>query len=378
MRKLIITSLLSFTLVGSAVVSALPQSALAEPSASQETLDKLANAEARYQEAQNKLADISARVEQAGEDLAQTQEDIAATQTAIEEKEAEIKVKEEELAAAQEVLGERINANYRAGQMNFLEVLLNSENLNDFLTRTYYMSKISERDNESIQLVKDLREELKTQKAALDARKAELVELEKKQQAEKERLDAAQAEAQTVLNNLDAEVKELMAKKAAEIEAAKEAERQAAIERARQAELEAQQNANRSSGGGSSATGRTRVNAVASPDIVANAMQYLGCAYVWGATGPNTFDCSGLTMTAYRQAGKSIPRTSRAQHAAVKAAGNMTYDAGSLVPGDMVFFGSPVHHVGIYIGGGKYVHAPQSGDVVKVSTLGSFNGGGHL
>jgi cell wall-associated NlpC family hydrolase len=94
------------------------------------------------------------------------------------------------------------------------------------------------------------------------------------------------------------------------------------------------------------------------------ALSKLGKAYVYGATGPNTFDCSGLTGWAYAQAGITIPRTSAAQSTFGAAVSRS-----ALQPGDLVFFGSPVHHVGMYLGDGKMVQAPETGDVVKISAL---------
>jgi len=94
------------------------------------------------------------------------------------------------------------------------------------------------------------------------------------------------------------------------------------------------------------------------------ALSKLGSPYSYGKTGPGTFDCSGLTLWAYGQAGTTIPRTSREQS---------TFGAAvprdQLQPGDLVFFYSPVSHVGMYIGDGKMVHAPDTGDVVKISPL---------
>lgn len=92
----------------------------------------------------------------------------------------------------------------------------------------------------------------------------------------------------------------------------------------------------------------------------------LGKPYKWGATGPNSFDCSGLVYWVAKQLGKSIPRTSSQQSNFGQAVSKNNLQAG-----DCVFFGSPVHHVGIYVGGGQYIHAPQTGDVVKISNLSS-------
>ncbi len=90
----------------------------------------------------------------------------------------------------------------------------------------------------------------------------------------------------------------------------------------------------------------------------------LGKGYRWGATGPGTFDCSGLTSFAFRQAGITLPRSSSQQARVGRPVG-----LGDLQPGDLVFFYQPVSHVGIYAGEGKMIHAPQTGDVVRYQTV---------
>jgi cell wall-associated NlpC family hydrolase len=90
----------------------------------------------------------------------------------------------------------------------------------------------------------------------------------------------------------------------------------------------------------------------------------LGKGYRWGATGPASFDCSGLTSFAFRQAGITLPRSSSQQARVGRAV-----PLGDLQPGDLVFFYQPVSHVGIYAGDGKMIHAPQTGDVVRYQTV---------
>jgi peptidoglycan DL-endopeptidase CwlO len=94
------------------------------------------------------------------------------------------------------------------------------------------------------------------------------------------------------------------------------------------------------------------------------AMAQRGKPYVWAGSGPGSFDCSGLTAYAFAAAGVSLPHSSRMQS---QMGQSVSRDA--LQPGDLVFFYSPVSHVGIYIGNGQMVHAPSSGDVVKVAPL---------
>jgi cell wall-associated NlpC family hydrolase len=100
------------------------------------------------------------------------------------------------------------------------------------------------------------------------------------------------------------------------------------------------------------------------------AMAQRGKPYVWAASGPGSFDCSGLTAYAFRAAGVSLPHSSRMQSQM-----GQPVSRDQLQPGDLVFFYSPVSHVGIYIGNGQMVHAPTSGDVVKVAPLmGGYSG----
>ncbi|MFC3448317.1 C40 family peptidase [Amycolatopsis speibonae] len=114
----------------------------------------------------------------------------------------------------------------------------------------------------------------------------------------------------------------------------------------------------------------------AANDALQAALSKRGSQYEWGATGPGEFDCSGLTSWAYRQAGISLPRTSRQQYTVGKAV-----PLDQLVPGDLVFYddgtGDPgaIHHVGMYVGPGKMVDAPTEGQLVDVR---SVKGDGHL
>ncbi|MFE9421877.1 NlpC/P60 family protein [Kitasatospora sp. NPDC006697] len=93
------------------------------------------------------------------------------------------------------------------------------------------------------------------------------------------------------------------------------------------------------------------------------ALSKLGDAYVWGATGSTYFDCSGLMLWAYNQAGVSLPRTSQEQ----ATVGTAVPSLSQAQPGDLVIYGADRHHVGMYIGNGKVVHAPHTGDVVRIA-----------
>jgi peptidoglycan DL-endopeptidase CwlO len=117
---------------------------------------------------------------------------------------------------------------------------------------------------------------------------------------------------------------------------------------------------------GGSATPQPAPAARASADVaVQTALAQLGKPYQWGGSGPNSFDCSGLTSYAWRAAGVTLPRTSGAQYA-----GTRRISRAELQPGDLVFYHSPISHVAMYIGNGQVVEAPNSGNNVRIRSDG--------
>lgn len=99
-------------------------------------------------------------------------------------------------------------------------------------------------------------------------------------------------------------------------------------------------------------------------DILNESFKYLGVPYVWGGTTPNGFDCSGLVQYVYAKNGVSLPRVSQSQQNV-----GTQINSSQAMPGDLLFFGYPAYHVAIYIGNGQYLHAPETGDVVKISNV---------
>ncbi len=107
----------------------------------------------------------------------------------------------------------------------------------------------------------------------------------------------------------------------------------------------------------------------AAQTAVNTALAQVGKPYAWGATGPNAYDCSGLTFSSYAAAGVTLPRTSRAQSTA-----GVPVDRANLQPGDLIFFYSPVGHVGMYVGNGQMVHSSTYGQPVAVVPVDSMWG----
>ena len=194
--------------------------------------------------------------------------------------------------------------------------------------------------------------------------------------SQKRSIEAQLAERKRMLAGIQTEIKQLQAEEAArQVQLRREAEarllaqqRQHASARMQAVELAA----NDFSSEIDSASTTDASIPTAPPSqyggVVGIAMQYLGTPYVWAGSSPGGFDCSGLVAYVYGQVGVSLPHNAAAQY------GYGTPVAYSdLEPGDLVFF-SGLGHVGIYIGGGQFIHAPHTGDVVKISSLSEHGG----
>ncbi|MEV0192599.1 NlpC/P60 family protein [Kitasatospora purpeofusca] len=181
--------------------------------------------------------------------------------------------------------------------------------------------------------------------------------------AEQRRLDQDRAEATATLAQLDQAATALAGEKKAVQDKLAKAQallnKLSAADRARiNAQDAAATRASRSAAERPALSGPVSGRAAA---VVQFAYSQLGKPYVWGATGPSGFDCSGLTGAAYRAAGLQLPRVSQAQwNAGARIA------RADLQPGDLVFFYGDLHHVGLYIGDGKMIHAPRTGKNVEV------------
>ena len=262
---------------------------------------------------------------------------------------------ERELAVAQAELDERARSSYIAGPGWFLSGLVAADDPADALARLPLQRAVLEADLALVDRVAGIKARLDRTRSRLSAR---LVD----QARGAEQLDAKRAKAERLAADIGRELRTMDRRVAALID--QERRREEASRRAAFADYLA--------GARRSGTAPLRDGRVseAARRAVTVALAQLGSPYVWGAEGPATFDCSGLTSFAYAAAGITIPRVSRDQFAAY--AGLRPVDPLRLVPGDLVFFaGNPstIHHVGMYIGKGLMVEAPHTGAVVRTSSI---------
>lgn len=264
-------------------------------------------------------------------------------QNKIAETDAEIRRLDERIAVEREAAVALATALYKAGPAATLDVVLSSESLSDMDARLEYLRSSGEAQGEVFARLEDLRARVDAKYATLDDARA----------------DAGRAESKLVELTTDIEAK--MASQRAEIEQLtaliEAAERRA--EARHRALAEASLLAIPVDDDFEPAPGPTPAARAA----IEFALAQLGKPYEWGASGPDTYDCSGLTQSAWASAGVAIPRNSAMQFAGLRHVGSTEW-----APGDLLFFGSPIHHVGMYLGKGKMVEAPYTGSHVRINS----------
>jgi cell wall-associated NlpC family hydrolase len=240
-------------------------------------------------------------------------------------------------------LDTRANDMYRNGPLGFLDVLLGARSFDQFARTWDILKQLNAEDATRIGQTKVARAEAKAARNELSIKEKAAAHQVAIMAGNKRYINGLLDERKQKLSGIEAEVARLQAQEAA-------AELAAARSRAQSA----------SSSSSSSDDSHPTPTIPAHGDVVSYAESRIGCDYVWAAAGPNTFDCSGLVVWCYRKVGISLPHSSRSQISCGQRVSKK-----DLQPGDLVFFGSPIHHVGIYVGGGEMIHAPHSGAQVR-------------
>jgi cell wall-associated NlpC family hydrolase len=255
---------------------------------------------------------------------------------------AKAAVQGETLSALQKSLGTIAIEQYKAGGLGQSLELLFSSDPTLYLSSAGALDAISRRKSAQLRKYEAAQQRLSATTLTVNDKLALVVAAEKKFKAQSAIAQEKLAEAEALLSKLTKAERERLAKLAAEQEDADQADSQAAARAL------------------TGISGRAGI-------AIKYALKQIGDRYVFGAAGLVTWDCSGLTMRAYQAAGVSLPHSSAAQSRLGKQV-----SIKSLKPGDLLFYGRPVSHVGMYIGGGKMVHAPRSGSRVKITTSGSL------
>ena len=287
---------------------------------------------------------------------------LAQIQRDLRENRHELRIAKNNLQESQRTIAKRLVTLYTTDQASTLEVILGAKNLDDMINRMDSAKSVTTLDTRILSQVKTFRAAVKRHGELLAHARASQARVVAQRAAAKQAIESKIGQQNRLLSSIKGEIAKLVAADAA---------RQLQMAREAQARLAAQQQAAQQQQSntvvGVSAIAPAADTVVAPPPTHSNAaniaMSQLGTPYVWGGSAPGGFDCSGLVMWAYAQVGVSLPHSSYAQYGY-----GVPVSRDQLQPGDLVFFDG-LGHVGIYIGGGQFVHAPHTGDVVKISSL---------
>jgi cell wall-associated NlpC family hydrolase len=258
----------------------------------------------------------------------------------------------------QAALNYRADHMYRSGgDLGMIGPLLSSRSLAEFSFTLQALSDIADSNAATVAQVRQAKAEAKAAHHTLVAAQIQAARQKTAMASNAAAVRLHLAQTNRVLAGVQSDIKRIIAQQQAAAEAAARARYMSFLSRA---------DNSGGGGGGLWIGGGNPPTSSKGAAAVWWAEKALGRPYVWAATGPNAFDCSGLTMWAYSKVGISLPHYSRAQYSAGPHVGRQ-----HLQPGDLVFFGSPIHHVGMYIGGGQFIEAPHSGADVRISSLGN-------
>ncbi|MDK7183998.1 C40 family peptidase [Lacticaseibacillus rhamnosus] len=320
------------------------------------------NAEAKVKDSQAKIADFAAQLTKANQEVSKRKSNL-----------------KDQLISLQKRAGDSVTGNV------YFDFILNSDSLTDLVGRSLTVSKLSQASAEALQAVKDSEAKVKNLKAAQEANQKNLVATKSQLESDKAKIDGlkadadkAAADAQQTIDANKEKLAAMAADEAAKAEAAQKAVTAVASSTASASSTSASSSTTASSnslGSSKAASSQAPASAgsstvsVSGGSIAGNAAKYLGVPYVYGGTSPAGFDCSGLIYYAAKEAGISLPRTSQAQ----STLGSYV-SVSDLQAGDLVFWGGvgSAYHVGVYIGNGQYIHAPEPGQNVTVQSVAYF------
>lgn len=257
----------------------------------------------------------------------------------------DIKQKEREFAKLQEILADVAADMYATGGIDPSMQMMLSADPDEFLLQALSLDQVMRSQDADLRRAETARLALEQTQIRADQELDRLRDLQDEVQKERDAANADLEEAQELLSRLKAEERE-------RLERLEEQRADAAAAAARSSAPTPSSPSVNVSGSGRGST------------AASFALSQVGSAYVFGAAGPDAYDCSGLTMAAWASAGVGLPHSAASQYSSTPRV-----DSGSLIPGDLVFFYSDIHHVGIYVGGGMFVHAANPGDGVLQEPL---------
>lgn len=310
---------------------------------------KTENLEVQIEKLDNQIETLMSQIDSTKKQMNRTQSDIKSAQKDLEKSEKDIESQED-------LFDKRMRAMYINGVDSYVEVIFESKGFSDFISRVETVKTLIDYDKKVIADMEAQKQVIAKKKQALDAENSKLMALK----ADTEQKLAKVNDTKTTQSKMLQDLKKQQRLYAAKVDQSK------ALVNSTMKQIEAI----------SKAAPKYNASRGAAPlssnAIVAYSANFLGRSYEWGGNGPSTFDCSGFVKYVYSHFGVSLPRVAADQQQV-----GTPVSRNQLQAGDLVFFGSPAHHVGIYVGNDCFIHAPKTGDVIKVSPLdrSDFSGG---
>ncbi|MGK0465193.1 NlpC/P60 family protein [Clostridium sp.] len=375
---------------------------------------QLTNQQSSYTNLQREYDELEMSIEMLDSDIGgihteidKAKNEIASTEKKIEQNTKDIAVSEDNIKDEEELFNKRMRIMFINGADSYLEILLKADGIEDLISRVENVKKIVEYDNKIISELNEKNTIIENKKSVLNENKTRVLALkivnEKKldklnvKQNEQKKLIVESRKQEQIHRTEIIQTQALLGNTMNEIEAAKydlaiatrdaqqispsrgstvnavrnEAIVEEKVEKKVEAIVEKKVKTQVKTKVAppvvikKEVSQQKKTSTASSSGVIAYAKTFLGTPYVYGATGPNSFDCSGFVQYVYKHFGVTTGRTTGNQ-----IAHGQYVSRANLQPGDLVFFGSGTpHHVGIYLGNNSYIHAPHTGDVVKISIL---------
>ncbi|MEU7380762.1 MULTISPECIES: NlpC/P60 family protein [unclassified Streptomyces] len=319
-------------------VTVLTTAAAAAVAISAQAANAAPSAKPSKDEVKSKVDELYEQAEQATEKYNGAKEKQEKLQKEISTIQDNVARGQQDLNKLRDGLGSLAAGQYRTGGIDPSLQLFLSSDPDDYLDKASTLDQLSGQQVEALKKIQDKQRELAQERSEASSKLKDLAATRTELGKKKTEVQGKLAEAQRLLNSLTAQEKAALA---------------AEQDRASRASADRVQ-----LGNAAPASGRAGA-------AFAAAQSKIGSPYVYGATGPSSYDCSGLTSWAYAQAGVSIPRTSEAQ----ANAGTRIYSQSQLQVGDLIIFYGDLHHVGLYAGNGQVLHAPRTGTVVRYEPI---------
>lgn len=393
---------LSFALLGTSAGAVSNSQINALKQQQTQLAQKRASIQAQSQALQGQVSDqtqkltvLAQQLDVTNQEMENLSQQIAVYTDNIAQLENELHIKEQKEQELLDLYSKRVRAMEENGNYSaYIAIIFSADNFQDLLSRIDDAKKIMQHDTDLIDEVRDAKAKVQDAKSKMETEMATQQEAFQQYQDKQADLLSQQQEVKNVLSTLQADSADYQAQlqsvnalstsisgQITNMEAELQEQKRIQAEQAAAAQIANSNKKTSNSGTSSSGSSGGKTNSGGSSnkwsndpvvsggsgqDIVNYAMQFLGVPYVYGGTSPSGFDCSGLVYYCYHHYGYSVNRT------AAGLAYNGT-SVSSLRAGDVILFtstdGSYIGHTGIYIGNGQFIHAPHTGDVVKISNL---------